>query len=112
MANSYKKKESVVSKRYIVDQIYSRLDGAISKDVIYQAITVIVDEMHEMILNKEQISISNFGTIDPYLQHGHKGIDVTTGEIVEHKPVWRVKFLTNYSFKKILLDSIKKFKNS
>ncbi|MDP2683500.1 MAG: HU family DNA-binding protein [bacterium] len=100
-----------INKRKLAKIITARLDGTISQAVIYDAIGIICDDLFDKLSNNESVSISNFGTLDPYTQHGHDGMDISSGEINYVKPVKSIKFIPHDNLAILLNQNKKKFRS-
>lgn len=98
-----------LGRREITSQIYNRLDKSIKRKYIADAVNVICEELSEAFSRNESISVKNFGTLNPYLFHSHKGLNVQTGEISIHPEFWSVKFHTHASFEKLLEERKERF---
>ncbi len=55
-------------------------------------------------MDNESISVSNFGTLNPYLFHSHKAFNVQTGLVQINPEFWSAKFHTHTSFDKLIND--------
>lgn len=89
-------------KKDIVNIIYKKLNKVASKKDIKKAIDILIKSMTEEFLNKNSISIKNFGTFSPYLFKGHNAYNVNNGNFLYIKNFISIKFRTNSTFKKIL----------
>lgn len=83
-------------------KIYSKLNGVVSKKYIYDAVNMICDSIKEDIVEGKSVSVQNLGTWSPYMYHGHKGLNVATGKVEEHKPFKTVKFRPHTTLSKLL----------
>ena len=63
----------------------------------------------DKIISRESISIPNFGMIDCYDYHGHKGVDIQSGKVIYVEPFIGVKFIAHESFNKLLNMKREKF---
>jgi len=97
-----------IGRKEISDLIYKRLDKTVSKKYIRCAVNIICEEIVGMLLDNENISVRNFGILNPYLFHSHKGFNVQTGKVQEYPEFWSAKFHTHAAFEK-LLDEKKEF---
>lgn len=90
-------------------RIYSKLNGAIHKKYIYDAINIILDSIKEDLVDGKSVSVENLGTLSPYMYHGHKGFNVSTGEIQNHQPFKTVQFRPHSTFKKMISERRERF---
>jgi len=81
-----------IDKKTIVDNIYKHLGKTLSKNQIYDVVTVICDYLSEELIENRSVSIKNFGTLSPYMFHGHEGIDVSSGNMRYVEEFRSVKF--------------------
>ena len=63
---------------------------------------MICEELAESLIENEAITIKNFGTLNPYLFHSHRGYNVQTGIVQEYPEFWSVKFHTHDAFQKLM----------
>lgn len=101
-----------VGKKQITEEIYNRLDGAISTKELYYVVSLITKEITDIILRQESISIKNFGTLSSYLFHGHKGFNVATRTVEYVEPFKTVKLYVHVGFKSLLQKNREKFNKS
>jgi len=101
-----------IDKRKLTEIIHKRLGGSLSKSSIYDAINVINDSLIEMVVDNKAISVSNFGTIAPYVFHKHKGLNISTGEIQEVEEFKTVKFRVHDTFQTLVAQKKHKFKKA
>lgn len=99
-----------IDKRKLTEAIYNRLGGAISKSSIYDALGVINDSMVDMIVDNKTISVHNFGTLSPYVFHGHKGLNINSGHLQEVKEFKTVKFRAHHTLMLLLEQKKDKFR--
>lgn len=98
-----------VGKQQIIDNIHNRIDGTVAKDCIHDVITVICDYAMENLSDDSVFSVSNFGTLSPYLFHGHRGVNVVTGRMQNTKPFKTVRFRSHTVFKKLVTEKRERF---
>lgn len=91
-----------VGRQEIVDAIYFRLDKSLKRKYITDSVNVICEELAESLIENEAITVKNFGTLNPYLFHAHRGYNVQTGIVQEYPEFWSVKFHTHDSFQKLM----------
>src|SRR5690554_6291491 len=97
-------KRANIDRVKLTNLIYKRLEKNITKKDIRLAIDIICEEIASILIDKEALSISNFGTLNPYLFHSHNGINVQTGEMQIHKKFWSVKFHAHNAFENLLRE--------
>lgn len=103
ISNKRKKKTGqVIGRKDIVEAIYFRLDKSIKSKYITQSVNVICEELSIYLKENNSITVKNFGTLNPYLFHSHKGYNVHTGFVQEYPEFWSVKFHTHDSFRKLM----------
>lgn len=98
-----------IDKRKITSIVYKKLNGVLPKKSIYDAITVINNSLIESIIEDKAISIYNFGTLSPYLFHGHEGMNIATGHVQSVKPFRTVKFRAHSHFFALIEQRKNKF---
>ena len=101
-----------IDKRKLTSIIFKRLNGALSKKSIYDAISVIDDSIIESLIDNKTVSIANFGTLSPYLFHEHKGLNIASGAVEPVKPFKAVKFRAHSNFLALIEQRKDKFKGS
>lgn len=65
-----------INKNNIVDIIYKRLNGIVSKKNISSVLNIICKSMINYFIDGKSIKIEHFGIFEPYIFHGHKGWNV------------------------------------
>lgn len=98
-----------IGRHNISLKIYSKLNGAIPQKRIHDAINIICDSIKEDILEGKSVSVHNLGTFSPFLFHGHKGLNVATGNIENHEPFKTVKFRPHSTFSKMISERRQRF---
>lgn len=94
----------------IVGRIYERFGKALPKNVINDAVAVLCGIMADGLKKNETISIHNFGTVHTYTFHGHRGVDISSGEIQYVEPFVTVKFVAHDNFNVLLNNKRDSFK--
>lgn len=94
-----------IDRSDLVERIYSRLDKALPRNIINDAISVIIDNMANKIKEDKSIYIHNFGTVHSYIIPSYR----LPNDIIT-KPSVRVKFTPDENFTFLLQHRIDKFK--
>lgn len=82
----------IISKVNLARQIKKRFGGQISQCIIIEVINSMLDVMKEELREDRVISVKNFGTLSPYVYHGHNAFNVVSGEKVYVAPFRTVRF--------------------
>lgn len=98
-----------LSKKNLTDKIYKRLNGAVSKLVIHDVVTVICDHIISELEKNRAFSVRNFGTFSPFNFHEHEGMDISSGAMQKVKSFRSVKFRPHAVFRLLLDRKRKKF---
>jgi nucleoid DNA-binding protein len=99
-----------VSKNKIVDNIYNRLNGEIPKIVIKDSVNIILSHLCDKIEDNEVFTVENFGSFISYVYHGHRGVNIYTGDEQYIKPFLHVKFIPHENFAKLINQKKTQFK--
>jgi len=99
----------IINKKKLTANIYKRLSGAISKNQIYDIITVICDYCSDELYNNRSITIKKFGTLSPYLFHGHEGLNIARAEMQYVDEFRTVKFRPHHILRRLVQRKRKKF---
>ncbi len=97
------------TKKQIVAAINKKLGKALHPQAIADAVNVVLDLLIEELINDQSFSVHNFGTFSPYMFHGHKGMNISTGEMQDVPPTRMVKFHPHVGFTTILALQREKF---
>lgn len=87
-----------VGKKILASIISQRLFNAIPPKVIYSAIEIICNNVSYDLVENSIVSVENFGTLSPYVFHGHKASDVCSEGFVEIQPFRSVKLNPHRQF--------------
>lgn len=98
-----------ITKQHLIDNIYKKLGGAVSKLIIRDVITVISNYIQEEVKQDRSVSIQNFGTFSPFNFHERGGLDVYSGKPLRMKNFKSVKFSPHAVFRSLLEGKRKKF---
>jgi len=101
-----------ITKAKLVDNIYKKLGGAVSKLVIRDVVTVICHYIQTELGYDRVVSVQNFGTFSPYRFHEHDGIDVSSGAMRHVEGFRSVKFLPHAVFRLLLKRKREKFQRN
>jgi nucleoid DNA-binding protein len=93
----------------LVGLIYDRLGHAIPRDTISVAVSIICDDVAQMLVDDIPVTAKHFGTLSPYVYHGHRARDVNTGKVIETKPFRTVKFHPHESFFRLIEEQRERF---
>jgi len=105
-------KTKFIIKKDLINIIYKRLNKLAKKKDIKKSIDILIESIVLEFLNKNSISIKNFGTFSPYLFKGHNSYNVNNGEFLHINSFISIKFRPNYIFKKILESKRNFFKKT
>lgn len=92
----------IVSKVHLARRIKKRFGGQISQRVIIEVINTIIDVMKQELLEDRTISVKNFGTLSPYIYHGHNAFNVVSGEKVYVESFRSVRFHTHAGMRNLM----------
>ena len=101
----------MITKRKLAKSISNRLSGTISQAKIYDAITVICDDLFERLVRNESVSIDNLGTLHVSILNISihniyktikKTIKTPSDKINYIVPVRIIKFTPHYNFSFLL----------
>lgn len=98
-----------VVKNDLVRVVHNRLNGAVPKLLVRDAITFIFDHVEEQLINYQSFSVHNFGTLSPYINHQHIRPDWQTGKLVEAPATYTVRFRLSLPVRKTFIDRQKRF---
>jgi nucleoid DNA-binding protein len=101
---------SKINKAALAKKINKRLTGVISTAVIQDAIGTVCHVLVDKIVAEESISIDNFGTICYSVSDGHKGYNVSTGEIKFVEPFKQIVFIPHHVFSELINQKIDNFR--
>jgi len=101
---------SKIDRAEIVDRVYRRFGNALPRNVINDAVAVLCGIMADSLKKNETISIHNFGTVHTYTFHGHKGVDISSGEVQYVEPFVTAKFVAHDNFNTLLNNKRDSFK--
>lgn len=100
-----------IDKKKLTNVIFKRLNGALTKSAIYDALVIINDSLIEFAVSNKTISIHNFGTFSPFLFLEHKGFNIASGEMQEVKSFKTLKFRPHANFLDLVEQKKGKFKS-
>jgi len=98
-----------INKKDLTVNIHKRLGGVVSKNQIYDVITIICDYISEELLENRSVTIKSFGTLSPYVFHGHEGMDISRGEMRYVEEFRSVKFRPHHILLRLVQRKRKKF---
>jgi len=91
-----------INKQKLIDAIYKKLDGVVTKNHIHDVINIVCDWVAEELIANRSVTIKNFGTLSSYIFHGHDAVNIGT-RIREYVPeFWSVKFRSHHVFKRLV----------
>jgi nucleoid DNA-binding protein len=99
-------------KKDLAKEIKKKMFNSVNEEVIKNALEVLIEELSKDLIDDVPISVKNFGTLSPYLYHGHFAYNVQTGERYNMKPFRTVKFNSHESFTNLVKDRIDNFKKT
>ena len=103
-------KRKRVTRADLSKRIYERIGKVIRYKSILQILGVIVSQISQDLVENRTISVRRFGTLSPYLRHGHLANDLSQG-VVRHLPPRRsVKFHPHQSFLALLEERYVRFR--
>lgn len=100
-----------IDKKKLTNIIFKRLNGALTKSAIYDALVIINDSLIESAISNKTISIHNFGTFSPFMFSEHKGFNIASGEMQEVKPFKTLKFRSHANFQDLVEQKKDKLRN-
>ena len=100
-----------IDKKKMASIIRKKLNGALSRKAIYDAITIIDDSIIESLIEDKAFSVVNFGTFSPHLFHEHEGMNISKGILERVKPFRTVKFRAHANFLALVAQRKDKFKD-
>lgn len=92
-----------VTKKVIISKIHKKMGEALNKRIVRDAVNAICSSLEEQFVQDQALSVENFGTLSPYVFHGHTGLNIQTGEMQEVKPFRTVKFHPHFVFLDLLV---------
>ena len=100
----------LVCRRELVDKIYDRLNGAMTKSEISAIVDLAVTEISdEVVADRGSVSFPNLGTFSIYLVPGHRGYNANSKQVEQLPEKKRVRFHPHVAFSKLLSERRKKF---
>jgi len=100
---------SKIGKQELAGLIHDRLGRVIALDTISVAVSIICDGVAQMLVDDIPVTAKHFGTLSPYVYHGHLARDVNTGRVMETKPFRTVKLHPHESFFKLIEEKRDRF---
>ena len=79
---------------------------------IRSAVNVIIDQLVQDMVEDRSVSIDRFGTLSPYVLHGHIANNAHTGELHQVPPQRMAKLNPHQAFLDLLSQRVEKFKKS
>lgn len=104
-------KMTKIDKKKLTDIIYKRLNGALAKRIIYDALIIIGDSLIMSATMNKTFSIHNFGTFSPFLYNKHKGFNISSGKMQDIKPFKTLKFRPHANFQDLVEQKKDKLKD-
>jgi len=95
---------NIVDRQNIVDKVYKKFDGAISKLALYDALQAICEDLENRIVDGQSVSISNFGTFHQYEYKTRKTVDINSGELRETQPFINIRFVPDKTFSDLIIQ--------
>jgi len=100
----------IVTRQGIANTIYKKLGKTIPKLAIHDIISIVCSDIGEKLSDNEVISVFNFGTMHTYDFHGHKGVDIYTGDVQYVGSFKHIKFLPHDTFQYLIEQRKSEFK--
>lgn len=71
-----------VTKKHLTEKIQKRFGNEITQRLLKDATDSIIDTIITELTCDRPVSVENFGTLSPFIFHGHQGMDIATGKNV------------------------------
>ena len=75
-------------------------------------VTTICDHVIDNLSEDNAFSVQNFGTLSPYLFHGHQGFNIASGRMQYVKPFKTVRFRAPAVFKRLSIEKRERFEKA
>ena len=100
-----------VVRRNLSVRIRQRMTG-IKYVSIRSAVNVIINQLIQDMIDDRSVSVERFGTLSPYVVHGHVANNAHTGELHQVPPQRMVKLNAHQDFIDLLFQKVERFKKS
>ena len=94
----------VINRAKLSKRIHTRLSAAIPYRSIHHAVSVIIDQIANDLINDQVVSARHFGTLSPHSRAAHLAHDLSTGKVRELPSSRSVKFHPHDSLLSLLAD--------
>ena len=92
----------IISRQQLIERVYERFDGALPKQVLYDALQAICENLGDRIAEDQSVSIHNFGTFHKYEFISRQTVDVNSGELRSTKPFINIRFVPDRAFSDLI----------
>jgi nucleoid DNA-binding protein len=96
-------------KKDIVDKVYNKLNGTVSRLIINDVINITYDYICSELEKNRVFSVINFGTFSIFKFQEHDGLDISSGLVHKVSSFHSVKFHPHAIFRMLLSRKRKEF---
>ena len=89
--------------------IYKRLGCAIPFNKVYQAVSIIVEQVANDLVNDQVVTVRRFGTLSPHVRRSHMAHNVSTGIVRKLSSNRSVKFHPHSAFSSLIRERQERF---
>ena len=102
----------VVGRRELVDEVYQKFNGVISRLSLYDALQVICEDLTQRVINDQSVSIHNFGTFHKYKFDSRKTVNIHTGDLRNTRSFINIQFIPTKTFTDLINQKKTFFNNN
>lgn len=93
----------MIGRLKLTKSIHKRF-GSVSFNKLYQAVSIIIDQISNDLVSDQVVTVKRFGTLSPHLRVSHIAHNVNNGTIHSLKPKRSVKFHPHASFSALIKE--------